>query len=142
MGKDPYYLAVDPGTHTGWAIWNEEGECIDCGTTHSDEALHNKLSEFTTIKKVIIEDYTLWFHKARKQAGSKMPAPKAIGIVETFARNWEADIIKQGSDIKPIAEKWTGRSTKGIPKSQTHVLDALNHGDYFLIKNDIKEIVL
>jgi len=140
--KEPYYLAVDPGLHTGWAVWNRQGECLDFGTTHSDDELHQKLSLFETIGKVIIEDYTLWYHKARKQAGSKMPAPKAIGIVETFARNWKAEIIKQGSDIKPIAEKWTERSTKGVPKAKTHVLDALNHGDYYLIKNNIKQIRL
>lgn len=141
---DPYYLAADPGLHTGWAIWDMKGECLDFGTTHDYDELHEKLESLPkdTIKVVIIEDYTLWYHKAQKQAGSKMPAPKAIGQLETFARQWGATIIKQDSNIKGIAERLTGRTTKGIPKIQTHVLDALNHGDYYLIKNKIKEMTL
>lgn len=139
--KEPYFLALDPGLHTGWALWDEEGKFLEMGTTNSYEELHEKLAALpSTIKVVIIEEFQLWYHKARKQAGSKMPAPRAIGQIETFARMWGADIVKQRSDIKPIAERMTGVTTKGRPKIQTHVLDAYNHGEYYLIKNKIKEI--
>lgn len=138
---NPYYLALDPGVHTGWATWDKSGLFKDMGTTHSEEDLHDLLDAFPkTIEVVIIEDFTLWRHKARQQAGSKMPAPKAIAQVETFARQWGSKIVKQDSDIKPIAEKWTGQSTKGLPKIQTHVIDAFNHGEYYLIKNSIKVV--
>jgi hypothetical protein len=140
---DPYYLALDPGVHTGWATWYETGLLRSMGTTHSEEELHELLDAFPkTIKIVIIEDFTLWRHKAKAQAGSKMPAPKAIAQIETFARQWGSEIVKQDSDIKSTAEKWTGQSTKGVPKIQTHVMDALNHGEYYLIKNGLKEIDL
>jgi len=142
MGEpDPYFLALDPGLHTGWALWDQDGKFLEMGTTNSYEELHDKLDELPpTIKVVIIEEFQLWYHKARKQAGSKMPAPRAIGQIETFARHWGATIVKQRSDIKPIAERMTGVSTKGKPKIQTHVLDAYNHGEYYLIKNGIKQI--
>lgn len=148
--KDPYYLAADPGLHTGWAIWDEKGDCLDFGTTHDYTELHEKLESLPkTIKVVIIEDYTLWYHKAQKQAGSKMPAPKAIGQLETFARLWGATIVKQDSSIKGIAERLTGKFTKDpktgrttMPKIQTHVIDAINHGEYYLIQNKIKEMTL
>lgn len=144
MGEaEPYFLAADPGLHTGWAIWDRSGICLDFGTTHDYDELHDKLASFpVTIKTVIIEDYTLWYHKARKQAGSKMPAPKAIGQLETFARLWGAEIVKQPSSIKPIAERLTGKFTKGLPKIQTHVIDAINHGEYYLIQNKVKKMVL
>lgn len=140
---EPYYLALDPGLHTGWAVWDKDGKFLEMGTVHSHEKLHDRLESFpSTIKVVILEDFTLWFHKARKQAGSKMPAPKTIGQVETFARLWGAEIVKQPSSIKPIAEKMTGLFTKGKPKIETHVMDAFNHGEYYLIKNSIKQIQL
>lgn len=146
---EPHYVAFDPGLHTGWAIWDVEGNFLDMGTTHTYEDLHEKLASLpASIKIVIIEDFTLWSRKAKQQAGSKMPAPKAIGQIETFARIWGAQIVKQDSAIKPIAEKWTGQFTKNprtgkpIPKIQTHVLDAFNHGEYYLIINKIKEIDL
>lgn len=139
--QEPYYLALDPGVHTGWALWDIDGKFLEMGTTHGDPELHERLASLPrTIKVVIIEEFELWFHKARKQAGSKMPAPKAIGVIETFARMWDAEIVKQRSNIKPIAEKMTGVSTVGKPKAQTHVLDAYNHGEYYLIKNKVKEI--
>lgn len=141
--ETPYYLAVDPGLHTGWAVWRQDGMFLEMGTTNDYDELHKKLESLpNTIKVVVIEDFTLWYHKAKRQAGSKMPAPKAIGQVETFARLWGAEIVKQGADIKPIAEKWTGVSTKLVPKIQTHVLDAFNHGEYYLIKNKVKQIKL
>ena len=140
---EPYFLAADPGLHTGWCTWDKEGNRLDFGTTHDYQELHDKLAAFPiTIKVVVIEDYTLWHHLAKRQAGSKMPAPKAIGQLETFARLWGARIVKQPSHIKPIAERLTGMSTKGVPKIQTHVLDAINHGEYYLIQNKIKEMTL
>jgi len=140
---EPYFLAADPGEHTGWAIWDDKGMCLDFGTTHGTDELHDKLASFPiTIKVVIVEDYKLWFHKARRQAGSDMPASRAIGQLETFAKLWGARIVKQPSHIKGIAEKLTGKSTKGLPHAQTHVLDAINHGEYYLIQNKIKEFTI
>lgn len=145
--KDPYYLAVDPGLHTGWAIWDEQGNGITIGATHTFEALHKLLAGFpNTIKVVIIEDFFLFKQKARDQAGSRMPAPEAIGMIKTFARLWGARIEKQGSNIKPLAEKMTGRHTKDydtgkllMPKEQTHMWDAFNHGEYWLLTHNIKQ---
>lgn len=140
-GSEPYYLAVDPGLHSGWAVWDVKGKIITMGTTHTYEALHDLLASFPRcIKVVIIEDFILFRSKAGKQVGSKMPAPKAIGQIETFARIWEAEIVKQQSSIKSTAEKWTGKSTKGMAHDKTHVWDAYNHGEYYLIKNRIKTL--
>ncbi len=141
MVRDAYYLALDPGTHTGWATWDEQGTIITMGTTHSDDELIEFLDSLpSTIKVVIYEDFTLWEHKAVQQRGSKMPASKAIGIIKTFAKKWKAKIVSQSPNIKSTAEKWTGVSTKRMAKAKTHVLDAFNHGEYHLIRNNIKPI--
>lgn len=41
--REPYYLAVDPGTHTGWAVWDKDGKFIEMGTTHNDSELRELL---------------------------------------------------------------------------------------------------
>lgn len=139
--RAPHYLALDPGLHTGWAIWDEDGLFINMGTTHTYDELHDLLAGFPIgIKVVIVEDFKLFKHKARQQAGSRMPAPRAIGQIETFARLWGATIVKQPSIIKDSAERLTGVSTKGLPHDQTHVLDAYNHGEYYLIGQGIKKL--
>lgn len=140
-GSDPYYLAVDPGLHSGWAVWDIKGDVITMGTTNTYDELHDLLAHFPSyIKVVIIEDFILFKQKAREQTGSRMPAPKAIGQIETFARLWGAEIVKQPSSIKSTAEKWTGKSTKGMAHSKTHMWDAYNHGEYHLIYNRIKPL--
>jgi hypothetical protein len=137
--REPYYLALDPGLHTGWATWDESGNVLNMGTTHSYDELHDLLANFHVgIKVVIVEDFFLFKHKAKQQSGSRMPAPKAIGQIETFARLWGARIEKQPSHIKPIAERMTGKRTAGMAKLRTHMWDAYNHGEYYLITNKIK----
>jgi hypothetical protein len=139
--RAPHYLALDPGLHTGWATWDATGAFITMGTVHSYEALHDLLAGFPMgIKVVVIEDFKLFKHKARQQSGSRMPAPRAIGQIETFARLWGASIVKQQASVKPNAERLTGVSTKGLPHDQTHVLDAFNHGEYYLIGQGIKKL--
>ena len=146
----PYYLALDPGLNTGWATWDKDGEVLAMGTTRDYDDLHKKLAGLpVSIRVVILEDFKLFRNKAIQQTGSRMPAPKAIGQIETFARLWNAKIVKQPSNIKPIAENMTGKRTKNyetgrllMPKEQTHMWDAFNHGEYYLIKNNIKKIDL
>lgn len=110
------------------------------GTVHTEEELHDFLAGLPRIAVVIYENFRLFKSKAQAQVGSKMPAPKAIAQIETFARLWNATMVKQEASIKPIAERMTGVSTKGMDHSKTHVLDAFNHGEYFLYKNKIKVI--
>lgn len=141
MGKEAaHYLALDPGLHTGWAIWDKDGVFLDMGTTHTETELHDLLAELPPVAVVIYEDFILFKNKAMEQVGSRMPAPKAIAQIETFARIWNARLIKQPSSIKANAELMTGVSTKKMDHSKTHVLDAFNHGEYYLYKNKIKEI--
>lgn len=139
----PYYLACDPGKSTGWSTWDEKGMWLDMGTAWSHDELHDVLANFpTTIRVVIVEEFKLFGNKAKQQIGSRMPASLSIGRIETFAKLWGATLIKQPSGVKPIAEKLTGQSTKGLSHSKTHVLDAYNHGEYWLIKNKIKTVKL
>lgn len=139
--REPHYLALDPGLHTGWATWDKAGLFIDMGTTHSYDELHDKLAAFPfTIQVVIVEDFKLFQHRAKQQSGSRMPAPRAIGQIETFARLWGAAVVKQPASIKSNAERLTDISTKGLSHEQTHVLDAFNHGEYYLIGQGIKKL--
>jgi len=141
--RDPYYLACDPGKATGWATWDDKGNPLDMGTVWSHDQLHDLLAAFPiTIKVVIVEDFTLFAKRAKSQIGSNMPASLAIGKIETFSKLWGAAFIKQSSSVKSIAERLTGHSTKGKPHNQTHVLDAYNLGEYWLIKNKIKQVKL
>lgn len=121
-------------------MWDEDGVILTMGTTKNYDELHDLLAGFpNTIKVVIFEDFYLFKHKAKEQSGSRMPAPKAIGQIETFARLWGAQTVKQPSHIKAIAERMTGKSTKGMAHNRTHMWDAYNHGEYYILKNKIRK---
>jgi hypothetical protein len=139
----PYYLALDPGKATGWATWDQDGIWLDMGTVWSHQELDELLSGFpTSIKVVIYEDFILFPNKAKAQIGSRMPASVAIGKIETYAHLWGATMYQQPSGIKSIAERLTGKFTKGMAHNRTHVIDAYNHGEYWLIQNKIKQVKL
>lgn len=139
----PYYIAFDPGKATGWCTWDEDGLWLDMGTAWSHAELDDLLINFPmTIRVVIAEEFILFAKKAKAQIGSTMPASVAIGKIETYAKLWGAHFIKQPSNIKPIAEKLTGHSTKGKAHEKTHVIDAYNHGSFWLIKNGIQKVKL
>lgn len=144
MGKEEaHYLALDPGKYTGWCLWDSKGVFIDMGTITGEQELHDFLASLpTSIEVVIIEDFILFKNKAQAQVGSRMPAPKAIAQIETFARLWNARIVKQPSSIKSNAEMLTGQTTKGMAHNKTHVIDAFNHGEWYLIKNGIKKLTI
>lgn len=143
MAKDPHFIAFDPGRATGWAIWDEDGSILDFGTAWNHGELQEVLEKQpSTIKVVIYEDFKLFKHKALQQAGSRMEASVAIGRIEAFASMWSAEVIQQDSHIKSTAEKLTGYKTKGMAHSKTHVIDAINHGEYYLYKTGVKEIKL
>lgn len=140
---NPYYLALDPGKATGWSTWDKRGIFLDKGTVWDYDELHDLLAGFPiTIKVVIVEDFKLFGNKAKSQIGSRMPASLSIGRIETFAKLWGAKLVKQPSHVKSIAERLTGQSTKGMDHSKTHVIDAYNAGEYWLIQNKIKVVKL
>lgn len=137
------YLAFDPGKTTGWAMFEENGNGISFGHVTLDELIEKcRAWETENVIAVIYEDFVIFKHKAQKLAGSRVEASQAIGIIKSLIAHTGAEAIRQGSDIKPMAEKWTQLSTKGLPHSETHWRDAFNHGAYYLINQGIRKTAL
>lgn len=87
-------------------------------------------------KRIIVEDYRLFSHKAQQQAGSDMEASRVIGTLETFAIMWNVPITKQPSSILSVAVIQSGIKMTGDHAS-SHWKSAYNHGYYWLLKNNI-----
>lgn len=137
------YLAFDPGETTGWAEFNDEGECKAYGQLSFDELIA-KCEDWRgtpELKTVIIEEFVVFNHKARKFAGSRMKTSQAIGIIKSMAHANGAKVVEQPANIKPIAQKWT-QIKPPSDHSQSHWVDAFNHGAYYLIKQNIRKTYL
>lgn len=139
--NENHYLAIDPGHTSGWATFDQDGVFRAWGQLAGLDDLDDFLLALSPKPcTVIVEEYRLYKSKAIQQSGSKLETVQAIGVIKTHARRWKAAVIEQRADIKAIAEKWSGHSAKGIPHSQSHKVDAMNHGTYFLVKNHIIQV--
>lgn len=127
------YVSWDPGTSTGVACWDKDGNPHRIGTElKSDEARDRFLDELANhpIREFIIEEYRVYASKARAHIGSKVYTAQVIGDLKSWARRHGVKVIEQRSDIKDSAAKWAQVT---VPKG--HMPDwmaAYLHGYYYL----------
>lgn len=140
MKKPPkLLLGVDPGKTTGWALF-ENGLPVTWGQAKGVEAFDIELDDIVQAygppNIVIVEDFALFRGKALQQSGSKMEASQVIGVMASFARRHKAELVKQPSNILPIAQKW---SKMNMPSnhSTSHWVSAYNHAWYYLVRNEM-----
>ena len=138
-----FYLSFDPGKTKGWAMFDGNGQIIQYGQASLDELidLTEEWARVWPISTIIYESFVLFRHKARQQTGSKMEASQAIGIIKTLARKTDATLVEQDPTIKSLAQKWTQLKPIG-DHSQSHWVDAFNHGAYWLIRQGIRKTAL
>lgn len=138
------YLSFDPGKVTGWAKFTDDGEVAASGQADLDTLIDLCTEWAITEEKiiaVIYEEFVVFKHKAKHFAGSRMEASQAIGIIKGLARRTGADLVVQGSDIKPMAQRFT-QVKPPSDHAQSHWVDAFNHGAYYLINQGIRKTAL
>lgn len=141
--KAPVYLAIDPGDMTGWATFDASGDLLDMGQVPEldfNRWLSHALVD--TIKVVICENYlnavyNAKIHISRRNRSNK--TSKKIGAVETLCDIKGISVVLQPNTNKPIGYGYAGLEQ---PKNHaiSHQYDAVAHGTYYLVKNNIKDI--
>lgn len=136
------YLAVDPGAHTGWCIFNDDGGIGWFETIH-----HDKIVDWLEtlpgdqFKKVIIEEFMLNPPGFRNQVPKhdKMITVQVIGYVKSWAKRNKVEIIEQARNVRQVGYMYWG--VKPLPKSDklNHAYDAIAHGIYYLQRRGIRE---
>jgi len=124
------YLALDPGWHTGWALFDANGEKIQSGLFLGIDMFEDFLDHLGP-SHIIYEDY---IHRPwTPQGGSKHHAAQVIGACKAWAKRNGCKTTEQPNTVKPIAYKWAGL------KKKSHENDAIAHGIYYLQKNGIRK---
>lgn len=132
-------LSVDPGKATGWAVYNKT-LMKDMGICRTPEEfdvwLDSFVAKYGPPDVVLIEDFVLFRHKAKQQIGSRFEVSQVIGITKRFARQADAEVVMQKSDILPTAVLY---SKMPIPKdhANSHHIVAANHAVYYLVSHDM-----
>jgi hypothetical protein len=136
-------LGIDPGDMTGWSLVEDPGgHEIAHGMEHYNAMpvwLEQCIAWCGPIHTVIVEDFALFKNKALAQAGSKLYAPRVIGMIEYWAHLNQVGLVFQPPSIKPIAQKFTQRKPTGA-HSKSHDIDAYNHAIYWLTKQGRYEV--
>lgn len=136
------YIAFDPGETTGYAIFDAHGKISDFGQIPNGvEGLTGFLMEHDEpVTAVIIESYMVRpdDHSLKANVGSKMETVQAIGTIRGWAYARKAEIIMQQPQVKKIGELNSGYKP-GSNHSQSHQIDAINHGVYYLVKKGIRK---
>lgn len=144
MTNKQHFLSIDPGKGAtrsiGVVSWNEPPEVHPTMMTqftkdqfdiYMDELEKDRLN----LPKVIIyEGYIVY--AGRPHVGSRVETVQLIGQIKDFARRNGIRLVEQDAKILGIAQKWSGIP---IPSNhnKSHWASALNHGFYYLRKNNI-----
>jgi len=128
-------LAVDPGDTTGYAVLHMDGRCRLWGHKSAEDFITwLGTAPLDTVEHIVIEDFVLFARKAKKQTGSRFKTVQVIGALKMRAGQLGIPFHMQGSDIKPIAERWS-KVFPPADHSKSHKYDAFNHGFYWLVKH-------
>lgn len=124
-------LAIDPGTHCGYARFID-GIVKDFGTLHKEEEIWPWIGKQRP-DIWVVEDYLI---RSAKHGGfdhefqSVFPA-QVIGAIKFFAFNTGVPVVLQQPSIKNAASHiLTGKPYK--KQSNRHWWDAHLHGGYFI----------
>ena len=126
-------VAFDPGGTTGYAVFVDTliGEV---GHKKWEEPVLDWINSLTA-DLFVVEDFLI--QTDRLNRWNKGEALQVIGAIKARARAIGIQVVLQQPSIKPVAYAWSNaKYTKG--KKGQHHMDALVHGNYYLIKNKLK----
>lgn len=127
-------LAIDPGTHCGFARFTD-GIMTEVGTLHGEEEIYPWLIKQAP-NLFVVEDYKIrdeGHGGFDHQWQSVFPA-QVIGAVRFYACIRKIPIVMQQPNIKNAASPMiTGKPYK--KQSNRHYFDAFLHGSYWVKKN-------
>ena len=131
------YLALDPGETTGWATFDESGKLLKFGQfKQADQTAELTRLVESTLKAVICEDYMNFAWKPQKK-WSRNQTSKNIGALEMLCEMRQVPLHLQPANIKAIGYRWSGLGAPPSNHAISHQYDAVVHGVYWLIQNNV-----
>lgn len=138
--RDGHYMACDPGNTSGVAIFNSDGS-LNSMNQYVKEDFMDYLRDYPEPypRVVIIEEYRVFPNKASTHAYSKVDTIQIIGMIKAAAHKWGAEAVEQPLQAKTMGYKYAGMKPPS-DHSKSHSPDAVAHGYYYLVKNNVIKV--
>lgn len=127
-------ISFDPGRTTGFAFF-QDINVTRVGTWSWESEVLDAINELQA-DLFVIEDFLI--QKDRLDRWNKGESLQVIGAIKARARMIGAAVVLQQPSIKPVAYAWLRMEYKK-GKKDLHHMDALVHGNYYLVKNKLKQ---
>jgi hypothetical protein len=138
FSNDPYYLFVDPGLTTGWAVFSPEGKFLHLNQVFGIEEFGELLERIIVERRflaIVAESYII--NPKVKQGGSDVPSAQVIGIMKHLCRKY----LIPYDDIEPrhttVGYRWSG-TVQPSNHAVSHGPDARAIGEFWLRRKKIK----
>jgi len=127
-------ISFDPGKTTGFAVF-QDTNVTNVGTKAWEAEVLDWINELQA-DLFVIEDFLI--QTDRTDRWNKGESLQVIGAIKARARMIGAAVVLQQPSIKPVAYAWLRMEYKK-GKKNLHHMDALVHGNYYLVKNKLKQ---
>jgi hypothetical protein len=135
-------LSIDPGTHTGWAVWHYEKNKVllqEMGESASIQQFYNTLTdgEFNDTDQIVAEDYKIRpadLNKGWSHQWNNGPALQVLGAIDLFATMYSIPTSRNQPAVLPVGCGYIGYKYN----KKVHVpnrISAIAHGAWWLVKH-------
>lgn len=126
-------LSIDPGDTTGW-IYIEDPDTIMAYGNLKFDKITDFLGEWDYEKNPIdvflVEDFRV-FNKSAVRNGDRQRTTRVLGMVEVIAKMKKIRLVKQDSNVLPVAVRTTGIDPYKGKHKDTHWAFAYTHVAYY-----------
>lgn len=127
-------ISFDPGKTTGFAIF-QDCNVINVGTKKWEIEVLDWINELQA-DLFVVENFRL--RKDQTNWWNEGETLQVIGAIKARARMIGCPVELQEPNVKPVAYAWLKQDYKK-GKANMHHMDALVHGNYYLVKNKFKQ---
>lgn len=127
-------VSFDPGKTTGFCVF-QGIDVTNVGTKAWETEVLDWINELQA-DLFVVEDFLI--QTDRLDRWNKGEALQVIGAIKARARMIGCPVVLQQPSVKPVAYKWLKMEYKK-GKANMHHMDALVHGNYYLVRNGFKQ---
>jgi len=135
-------LSIDPGTHTGFAVWyygSDKVQLLEMGESKDIQNFYNTLTtgDLNDVDQIVAEDYKIRpsnMNKGWSHQWNNGPALQVLGAIDLFATMYSIPVFRTQPSVLPVGcgiINYKYDKKKHVPNR----ISAIAHGAWWLVKH-------